>query len=509
MVKKLGLQKTEGGAHNTNKATLCIRIMEHQFKTYSSKAFLPLNTRDDILQPARFDKQRVIPPCACFRHRADAETSFNPKYSEISSMDVEVFTLQVSATSELPIGTKVIELPRTTPQTLIPEFTDEVAGLLDEIEGFVENIHEAKKLLKRREKELRDTRKELNAFFKSLNTPVHDSTRSSKHELLRTPGESPMKKRPRSTGTSTQVESTPGPVRKLDMGSITDQTSSPPQPPPVPLSYLASTSPGSGQQPLEEEEERGMENSEVAQQNQEYARKLSKRMSNIRRTRNWRSNTKLKTRSRLECDRPKGAFRLGQMERGRQLVEGWDRLVMDGIPWENIFNTDGEVVMLGRKNLAVYCLAQSLSMGFELTTAAALASRQYLVSEQVVIAIWYKWNKSEEAFVMSMRGKASKNQWLLSDPDLRVKAKEYISTNATKKGDERFTPAKFQVWLNTDEEGTAFLKRQGGDAASERNISLRTTSRYASMCPRVCTTMHRCDARVCVRLYMHCMLNQQ
>ena len=138
-----------------------------------------------------------------------------------------------------------------------------------------------------------------------------------------------------------------------------------------------------------------------------YARKLSKRMSNIRRTHNWRSNTKLKTRSRLECDRPKGAFRLGQMERGRQLVEGWDRLVMDGIPWENIFSTDGEVVMLGRKNLAVYCLAQSLSMGFELTTAAALASRQYLVSEQVVIAIWYKWNKSEEAFVMSMRGKAS------------------------------------------------------------------------------------------------------
>ena len=84
------------------------------------------------------------------------------------------------------------------------------------------------------------------------------------------------------------------------------------------------------------------------------------------------------------------------MEQGRFAVEQWDEHVMDEMKWDNTTNEKGEIVCLGRKYLAMYVYAQSLSMGFEVTTSAALAERTFGVPSATLLKNWYKWLECKE-----------------------------------------------------------------------------------------------------------------
>jgi hypothetical protein len=138
-------------------------------------------------------------------------------------------------------------------------------------------------------------------------------------------------------------------------------------------------------------------------------------------------------------------------------------------------------VCLGRKYMALYVMAQSLSEGFELETSLSLASRLYNVAEGSIRNCWHVWRQSEEAFISSLRGKHAKHQWLLSGAPMQESCKRYIRLSAKLKGDERFTPEKFRDWLNTDIEVDKHL---GWHAPlvrlAPRDLSIRTANRYIS-----------------------------
>jgi hypothetical protein len=70
-----------------------------------------------------------------------------------------------------------------------------------------------------------------------------------------------------------------------------------------------------------------------------------------------------------------------------------------------------------------------------------------LVPEVTLARNWYQWQRSDEDFLLSLRGKHAKTQWLLGDVEFKIAAREYIRETAAKKGPDRFTPTKFAAWI--------------------------------------------------------------
>ena len=136
---------------------------------------------------------------------------------------------------------------------------------------------------------------------------------------------------------------------------------------------------------------------------------------------------------------------------------------------------------MGRKYLALYLLAQSLAVGYEMETSLSLSSRVFNVAEVTLQKCWSAWKRSDDAFTASLRGKHAKHQWLLASVPMQEACKQYIRTTATKRGDERFTPQKFKKWLNNSDEVHKLMGWDGVLPRPEpRKLGIRTANRYIS-----------------------------
>jgi hypothetical protein len=131
---------------------------------------------------------------------------------------------------------------------------------------------------------------------------------------------------------------------------------------------------------------------------------------------------KAKTRSAhpSEMERGETSHRKQLKEKGILAVRALEALVL-GMPWSNEVDSDGKVVRLGKKDLALYVAVESIAEGCELETSCSLGTRLFDVPADTIRKAWYAFMKNDYAFVTSLRGKHPKLQWTLQDCGVKVR----------------------------------------------------------------------------------------
>jgi hypothetical protein len=142
--------------------------------------------------------------------------------------------------------------------------------------------------------------------------------------------------------------------------------------------------------------------------------------SRKRRSLGYRNKAKTRSAHPSEMERVETTHSSQLKEKGVFALRAMEALVL-GMPWSNELDSNGTVIRLGKRDLALYVAVESIAEGCELETSCSLATRLFDVPADTIRKAWYAFQKNDYTFVTSMRGKHPKLQWTLEDCGVKVR----------------------------------------------------------------------------------------
>jgi hypothetical protein len=119
-------------------------------------------------------------------------------------------------------------------------------------------------------------------------------------------------------------------------------------------------------------------------------------------------------------ERVETAHRVELQRKGVLALRALEALVL-GMLWSNELDSNGSVIRLGKKDLALYVVVESIAEGCQLETSCNLATRLFDIPADTVKKAWYTFQKNDFNFVASLREKHPKLQWTLQECGVKVR----------------------------------------------------------------------------------------
>ena len=122
---------------------------------------------------------------------------------------------------------------------------------------------------------------------------------------------------------------------------------------------------------------------------------------------------------------------------------------VDSLPWDDVFDKDGDTVSLGRRSLALYSAATYIVAGHDVNPSFAVGTALFFASRAALFQAWKGVLSDDETFVRSQRGKHAKHQWVLDHVDTKLECMRWLDEHSNLRNSERASPATFAAYLTS------------------------------------------------------------